>query len=158
MKARLIRFADSPDGVFGFLILRDDQGKEVARFATIEDDWQNNAPSVSCIPDGTYTCKPSKWHAKGDVDVFQITGVPHRDRILIHYGNTEEDVKGCVVVGKDFSALQVRDEDRPGNPVRNKWCVIDSRIAFKELMALLAGVESFSLTIVWGQPGEWRSL
>lgn len=157
MKALLTRFADSPDGVFGFLDLYTDHDLRVARFPTVEDDWLNNQSSISCIPAGTYTCKRDRWNAK-DVVVFQITGVPHRDRILIHYGNTEEDVKGCVVVGKDFSALQVRDEDRPGNPMRNKWCVVDSRTAFKELMGLLEGVDSFPLTIAWGPPGSWRPL
>jgi hypothetical protein len=157
VKAILHRFADSPDGVFGFLDLFSDQGQRVARFPTVEDDWLDNAPSVSCIPAGTYICKRDQWHAKG-VEVFQITAVPHRDRILIHFGNTEEDVKGCVVVGKDFGALQVRDEDRPGNPMRLKWAVVESRPAFKELMALLDGVDSFPLSIVWGPPGAWRPL
>ena len=157
MKALLQRIADTPDGVFGFLDVFDDQGKRVGRFHTLEDDWLNNAPSVSCIPVGQYVCQRDQWHAKGVV-VFQITNVPNRDRILIHYGNTEEDVKGCVVVGKDFGALQVKDEDRPGNPVRLKWCVVSSREAFKELMALLDGVDSFPLSITWGIPGHWRPL
>jgi hypothetical protein len=157
MKALLLRWADSPDGVFGWFLLYDDDDHELLRLPCAEDDWLDNAPSVSCIPAGTYICQRDRWHAK-DVVVFEITGVPHRDRILIHYGNTEEDVKGCVIVGLDRGALRVKDEDAPGNPVRDKWAVISSLPAFKKLMAALDGIDRFPLVIRWAQPGEWRKL
>lgn len=155
MKALLQRFADTPDGVFGLLTLFDAAGAKVLKLWTLEDDWLNNAPSISSIPAGTYTCQRDLWHEK-QVVVFHITGVPNRDRILIHYGNTEEDVKGCVVVGTDRGSVRVKDEDLPGNPLRDKWAILNSREAFKQWMAALEGVDSFPLEIVWAAPGAWR--
>lgn len=155
MKAVLTRFADSPFGVFGYLDLIDELGKHVLRLCTLEDDWLDNQSEISCIPAATYTCKRDVWHKKKIV-VFQITGVPGRDRILIHFGNTEEDVKGCVIVGLDFGALPVKDEDAAGEPVRTKWAVVQSQPAFAKWMAALDKVDSFELDIRWGKPGEWR--
>lgn len=156
MKAILLRFADTPDGVFGVLILIDQLGKEVLRLWTLEDDWLENVSSISCIPAGSYVCKRDVWHKYGVV-VFQITGVPGRDRILFHYGNTEEDVKGCVVVGLDRGAVSVKDEDLAGNPTRLKWAVIESRKAFDQWMTALKGVDTFDLEIRWAAPGSWRA-
>lgn len=155
LKARLTRFADTPDGVFGVLELFDSVGARVLRLWTAEDDWLDNKPSVSCIPAGLYDCKRDVWH-KYQVVVFQITSVPNRDRILIHYGNTEEDVQGCVIVGTDRGSVRVKDEDLPGNPVRDKWAIVNSREAFKQWMAALEKVDSFPLEIRWAKPGEWR--
>lgn len=155
MKAILYRFADTPFGVFGYLDLIDELGKRVLRLATAEDDWKDNLASESCIPDGTYVCKRDVWHKK-QVVAFQITSVPHRDRILIHFGNTEEDVKGCVIVGLVHGALEVRDEDAPGHPLVAKWAVLQSRPAFDKLMAALEKVDTFDLDIRWAKPGSWR--
>jgi len=155
MKARLLRFADTPDGVFGVLDLFDQREERVLRLFTLEDDWLGNVASISSIPAGSYICKRDVWHKTGVV-VFQITSVPGRDRILIHYGNTEEDVKGCVVVGLDRGAIAVKDEDRAGNPTRLKWAVIESRKAFDAWMTALQGVDTFDLEIRWAHPSEWR--
>lgn len=146
MNLTLKRFADTPDGVFGVIDLPG------LRLWTLEDDWLGNLPGVSCIPTGLYTCVRDTWHAKG-IPVFHITNVPHRERILIHYGNTEEDVKGCVVLGMDRGCLKVKDEDGGGE--RLKWAVTQSREAFQRFMVALDGVQSFSLSVEWAV-GTWR--
>lgn len=157
MRARLSRFADSPDGVFGWLDLFDDAGVRVARFATGEEDWLENRAHVSCIPAGTYLCKRSVWHKTG-AETFEITGVDGRDRVLFHWGNTEEDTEACVLLGSGFGAVATRDEDQPGHPVRLKWAIAGgtSRPAFKQFMALLEGIETFELEVEWAKPGSWR--
>lgn len=155
MKAILHRFADTPFGVFGFFDLYDELGKHVGRWATAEDDWKDNLSGESCIPAATYICKRDVWHKKA-IPAFQITGVPGRDRILIHFGNTEEDVKGCVIVGLKHAALEVADEDAPGHPKVTKWAVVQSRPAFDALMQALAKVDTFDLEIRWAPPGSWR--
>src|SRR5690554_3376912 len=48
---RLIRYEASEDGVFGVLQL----GKYSC--FTVERPWENNAPSISCIPAGTYALR-----------------------------------------------------------------------------------------------------
>lgn len=155
MKAILHRFADTPFGVFGVLDLLDQTGKRVLRLPTAEDDWLDNKKEVSCIPAASYICKRDVWHKKA-IPAFQITGVPGRDRILIHFGNTEEDVKGCVIVGMRHGALEVADEDAPGSPKVQKWGVLESRPAFDKLMAALEKTDTFDLDIRWAEPGEWR--
>lgn len=157
MKVRLLRFADTPFGVFGVLDLFSPAGDLVARLMTAEDDWKDNEPAESCIPAGVYTCLPSVFHKLNDLPTFEITKVPGgRSRILFHPGNTEEDSKGCILIGQDFGALVVADEDAPGTPKRAKWAITNSKAGFAEFMRLLAGVKSFELTIAWAKPGEWR--
>lgn len=156
VRATLLRFADSPFGAFGYLDVFDDAGTRVLRLCTAEDDWLDNTPGKSCIPVGRYRCKLSTWH-KANVAAYEVTGVPNRTRILIHFGNTEENVEGCVLVGEDFGALQVVDEDATPPVVRHKWAVTRSRPAFDRLMQALAGVDSFTLDVVWAPPGSWRN-
>jgi hypothetical protein len=155
MRATLRRFADSPFGTFGFLDVYDDAGTRLLRLATLEDDWLNNAPRVSCIPAGTYSCHRDTYHKTGEA-TFEIRGVPNRSRILFHAANTEEHVEGCVGLGMDFGALSVRDEDATGEPARTKWAVVDSRAAFALFMRTLQGIVAFPLVVEWAAPGSWR--
>ncbi len=64
---------------------------------TIERPWLANQHGISCIPTGEYQVIPhdSPKHA----NCWQITGVPDRDAILIHTGNTIADTEGCVIIG-----------------------------------------------------------
>lgn len=155
MNALLQRIADTPFGVFGYLDLRAADGAPQGRFCTGEDDWLDNRSQVSCIPAGLYVCRRTVHHKTGE-PTFEITGVPGRSRILIHPGNTEEDVMGCVMVGTDFGCRTVPDEDAPGQPARLKWGVSGSRVAFERFMAKLAGIQQFDLQVVWAEPGAWR--
>ena len=36
-------------------------------------------------------------------DVWEVTGVPGREAILIHQGNTMRDTDGCILVGEQFT-------------------------------------------------------
>lgn len=157
MKALLHRFGDTPFGTFGYLDLVGEDGVLVRRFPVAEDDWKDNAPAESCIPAATYTCVPSVFHKMADLPTYEITGVPGgRSRILFHPGNTEEDTKGCILIGFDFGALTVDDEDQAGPAKRVKWGVTESRAAFAEFMRLLKGVTAFQLEVRWSPPGAWR--
>jgi uncharacterized protein DUF5675 len=162
MRAQLLRFADSPFGVFGYLDLWDtDPGdprmeKRVARFVTGEDDWLNNLVGKSCIPAGRYRCRRTVWQKTG-VPTFEITGVPNRSRILFHWGNTEENVEGCVMVGEDFGAFEVSDEDATPPVRRLKWAIAaGSRRAFDRFMRALHEEAEFPLDVIWAPPGTWR--
>lgn len=154
MNAELLRFADSPFGAFGWLDLFNDAGERVARFCAAEDDWLNNAPGKSCIPAGSYTCRRGRFPRMGET--FEITNVPGRSAILIHSGNTEEDVQGCVLVGEAFGALDVKDEDDPSHTIAHKWAVVRSKVALQRFLGLVAGLQTFPLEIRWALPGEWR--
>lgn len=154
--ALLLRIADAPHGVFGFLYLRDDRDSSRSlRLATVEDDWLDNLANKSCIPAGTYTCVPRRFN-RGGYDTWYITGVPGRDLCLFHIANTEENVEGCTGLGLDFSALTVADEDDPQQSMRLKWAVSGSKVAHAQFMAFLAGEREFLLEVRWSRPGEWR--
>lgn len=156
MRAELVRNTDSEFGVFGHLHVYDDAGNRIAHWCTAEDDWLGNLPGVSCIPSGTYECRRTIYQKHG-IPTFEITGVPNRSRILIHPGNTEEDTQGCVLLGMDFGANPVTDEDDPKGGTRLKWAVVRSKDAFAAFMAAMHNVNTFSLEVTWSKPGEWRA-
>lgn len=64
---------------------------------TLERPWQNNAPLISSIPDGTYGGILRYDHA--DKWRIELTGVPGRANVQIHTGNTPDDTEGCILVG-----------------------------------------------------------
>lgn len=68
---------------------------------TLELPYLNNYKNISSIPTGTYKVKKySSWSFK---DVWEIQDVPNRSKILIHIGNTVDDIKGCILVGSKWS-------------------------------------------------------
>jgi hypothetical protein len=70
---------------------------------TCEDPWNDNKTDISCIPAGEYRfvkrVSPKYGHH------WHILDVPGRSLILIHWGNTIEDTRGCVLVGSQFGKL-----------------------------------------------------
>ena len=96
MNLQLIRYCYGPDCVLG--LLKVGEGNQQMNLWTVERPWQNNSKFVSCIPDGEYgvmafdsTDHPGCW---------VITPVPGRTGILIHPGNSVEDVQGCIAPGQ----------------------------------------------------------
>lgn len=154
MRAVLHRFADTPFGVFGFLDLYDDRNILVGRFCTAEDDWLWNQRNISAIAPGDYTAR--RFASLKFGPTFEIVGVPNRAAILLHAGNSEEDVQGCVLLGEEFGALSVRDEDDPAKPWRQKWAVVRSREAMARFRSLTAGLREFPISVLWSRPGGWR--
>lgn len=72
---------------------------------TLEDAWANNKPMLSCIPDGVYRCRPRRFNRGGYMAV-EVRDVPGRSNILIHRGNTADDVTGCLLVGRFLDAFR----------------------------------------------------
>lgn len=136
----LTRTKRSGDGTFGHLVLP--SGRVLF---TCEEEWHDNSNGISCIPAGTYTCDRTIYY-KHDFPTFEVTGVPHRSRILFHPGNTEEDTQGCILLGMRLDELVVVDEDT--HQRKAKQAVISSQVAFRRFMGELAGVNRFTLTIV----------
>lgn len=73
------------------------EGEHVAD--TLELPWKGNARVVSCIPAGKYglTWAHSPKFSRG---TLRLSGVDGRSGILIHPGNTVEDLRGCIALGK----------------------------------------------------------
>ncbi len=88
----LNRIETSDNGTFGVLSYN---GKVLCH--TCELPWRDNQKKISCIPPGTYTAKLRNSPKYGDH--WHIQNVPNRDMILIHHGNTINDIEGCILVG-----------------------------------------------------------
>lgn len=109
----LTRFAYLPDCVLGVLRVDD------LRLATVERPWIANPKGpggtrrVSCISDGLYTVRPHNsdkfpqtyalvnnalgvYYQPGEIPAGQAWG---RSAILIHKGNSAENVVGCIAIG-----------------------------------------------------------
>lgn len=71
--------------------------------STLELPWKENQQNISCIPEGEYQVE--KRFSRKFKSHFHITGVDGRSYILIHAGNYYTDIRGCVLVGKDFKDL-----------------------------------------------------
>lgn len=94
----LTRLSTSPDGTIGVLTY-----KLIPICYTLEEPWENNERNISCIPAGSYVCTPERhkrWPAS--TCIYRVNNVPNRDGILIHPGNTLEDISGCILPGKSF--------------------------------------------------------
>lgn len=127
---KLKRIADTGDATFGVLL-----GSDGVPFAvTLEEPWRDNQHSISCIPLGSYACK--RFHSVKHPNTFEITGVPNRQAILFHTGNSTDDTEGCVLIGEQYA---VKD----GAP-----SIAVSRDAFAEFMARCDGYDTFTLEIV----------
>lgn len=138
----LDRFPATPDGVFGVYNVNG------YMLFTCEDDWNGNAPNISCIEAGTY--KLRKVNSPKFGPTYEIVGVPGRDHIIAsHAGNTEEDTEGCVLPGLQLGFVVVpRDEDT-GEPNKRKLAVLQSRLAHERFMERMRGVEEDVIRIRW---------
>tara|TARA_R100001369_G_scaffold22347_1_gene40730 strand:+ start:185 stop:589 length:405 start_codon:yes stop_codon:yes gene_type:complete len=68
---------------------------------TLENPWQDNKRIFSCIPEGNYPVRIRlpRESATRDYIHLLVMGVPDRDYILMHIGNTAKDTSGCILVG-----------------------------------------------------------
>lgn len=124
----LTRFAYTGQGVWGKLALPDG-----SYLYTVERPWLNNAPFVSCIPDGTYTLAPGFFH-RGGYPAMELQGVPGRTLIKMHRANQPHELKGCIAPVVSL----LRD--------RWPWFGVSSTLALNRVMAQL-GQSSWLLRI-----------
>lgn len=136
MKMILERFCYSDMGTFGRLTVNNFE------CFTVEQPWNNNEPFKSCVPEGPYLVKRTSTpnHAKTfilineDLDVYEFKQGKGRYAILIHIGNTIDDVVGCIAPGKRLGYLN------------QKWAVFDSRDAYRELDMKLGETDELVIT------------
>lgn len=76
---------------------------------SFELPWLLNQHNISCIPPGKYECHYLENYKSGSgvlfKNTFHVQGVPDREGILIHCGNTVADIKGCLLLGQQLSHL-----------------------------------------------------
>lgn len=127
-KITLKRINSSSECVLGVLEL---DNKEICK--TLELPWRDNQKGISCIPAGEYKLSPYPSSRFGEV--YIVNDVPGRDGILIHTGNTADDIQGCILVGGSYGKLN------------GKRAVLNSRQAFNLLKETL-GEEEYLLNVV----------
>lgn len=96
MKYQIDRVQTNDHGTFGVFSI---DGLPVC--VTLEETWLNNKPQVSCIPAGEY--EVTAYSGTKYKDVWMVQNVPGRSAILMHWGNTERNTAGCILVGKYFN-------------------------------------------------------
>lgn len=126
----LWRFPSIQDGTFGVML--DDN---LPFCVTIEREWLNNGKSVSCIPDGNYTCRRVDSPKFGNT--FKVTNVLKRSEILFHKGNIKDDSHGCIILGEQYE------------PVMGKNGVISSGKAFEEFLKRTQEINEFLFHVKW---------
>lgn len=103
MRAIIIRQKQFCNQTLGTLELFDPSGKSVFSCKTLELPWLENQRQKSCIPKGTYKVTVRSSLKFGSH--FYVTNVPNRDLILIHHGNYNTDILGCILVGVAFADI-----------------------------------------------------
>lgn len=110
---------------------------------TVERDWCNNRPNVSCVPAGLFTLRRHHSPSKGACFALEapslgvtLAGPSQRTHCLVHIANWPQQLEGCIAPGLAF------------HPTR--WGVRDSEPALAQLFDLFDryGVESAQLQIV----------
>ena len=106
---------------------------------TVERPWANNAPYISCIPEGTYETDIRQFY-RGGYETWELLKVPNRTHILIHKGNVATDVQGCIAVGRRRAVLN------------GAWSVRGSGEAFAELREKAKGYDPPKIIISQHRP------
>ena len=132
VKARLTRTCKHGQGTYGTLEFNGFQ------CFTIEPPDRGNKPNISCIPEGTYTCRRVNSPRFGNT--FEITGVDGRTHILFHGGNCAANSSGCVILGAQFDPATGRIPGGQSGP------------AVKKFLEKLKGVNTFEIEICYAPP------
>ncbi len=107
MKEYLMKTVSVP-GIGTLGTLYSPEGEIICR--TVEREWLNNTPSVSCIPEGIYsvswTASPrfgKKLALQSKQLSVSVAGNTVRTHILIHAANRPGELHGCIAPGVEFA-------------------------------------------------------
>ena len=116
------------DGTFGVIRIN---GELVC--LSLELPWKNNQRDISCFPEGQYIAKRIKSEKFGET--FQLIGVPGRDHIEFHIGNTVDDTHGCTLLGSYLAMFG------------NRKGIARSKRAFEHFMTMLGTAEEILVDV-----------
>lgn len=132
-QVKLTRSTHLSQATIGVLEILDEWGEVVVsgRFFTLENPKRETSKDDR-IPAGTYQCVP--FSGMKYKNVYHVLNVPNRSHILLHWGNTEKDTEGCILLGNRVGEIN-------GQPA-----VLDSRNCFKRFRELI-GDNEFTLVV-----------
>lgn len=136
-RVTLLRTRRTPRATFGRMVSAD---LVIPALATLERPWLDNRPGDSCIMAAIYRCVLTHSPHLGYVTP-ELLDVPERSDIRIHILNRADQSKGCIGVGTAFGNVLGAD----GRSLEDG--ILNSRVAFEQLMRALAGVTEFELAI-----------
>ncbi|EIA0803390.1 hypothetical protein K6327_000899 [Vibrio vulnificus] len=124
-----------PNGTYGELFMN---GERLCH--TVEREWNNNNPSISCVPAGTYTLKRHESPRFGECFALEaptlgvtVYGPSVRTHCLMHVANFPHQLEGCIAPGTALHSA--------------KWGVANSKVAMNALLKTLTDDE-YELEIV----------
>lgn len=101
---------------------------------TVEREWNNNAPNVSCIPGGVYLVRRHQSPKFGDCFSLEnkalgvtVFGPSQRTHCLIHAANWPSQLSGCIAPGTTLHS--------------SRWGVGNSKTALNALKKRLGNSE-----------------
>lgn len=131
MRLVLQRIILNPNQTYGVLYKKEGTMYSKPLFVTLEDPEKGNIQNESCIPAGEYLCHKVLSPKFGET--FEVYNVNNRTNILFHTGNTNENTKGCILLGTYFAF----DRD----------AILGSASAMYDFMRLLKDESTFALEI-----------
>ena len=138
----LKRVSFDDDGTYGVLIY-----ERVPFLLTLERPWRDNAKGISSIPESLSGYIVKRDSTEKHPRTFRVLDVAGRDGILIHTGNTEKDVEGCIIPGLQFGRIDTVDPDT--QEVASQPAVLQSTAAFALLDKFIGSDEQFRLIVKW---------
>ena len=115
---------------------------------TVERPWKDNAPFISCIPNGRYHLHSYQSNRFGNsVIIYGGSVSPYpdpdfeRSGILIHPANIADELQGCIALGDRFGT------------VHGENAVLNSRNTVSEFLSLINTNEIYNLEIVYDTHG-----
>ena len=127
----LVRKHEEDGGTWGRLVCKE-YGIELH---TLEQNWEDNKRSVSCIPAGTYSVRATQSARFGRL-MYLVEAVPERTGIRIHPANFPSELQGCIALGTSIGRTAAKGK-----------MLLNSRVAVGRLEKLL-DMKPFTLVIL----------
>lgn len=134
MNIEIVRIREDDHATYGVMLLGG-----LPYYSTLENRWLDNQVGRSCIPSGTYNALRHVSPKFGDT--LHLQDVPGRSEIIFHIGNSDENTRGCILVGSQFGYLWGRKKH---GILRSKVAMDDFRRRLGKAKKAVVVIHDFS--------------